>query len=148
MTRLQDAAVSRLASGTPAPRLADVAQGFRHIFVRDLVLTCSIGVYRHERDAPQRVRLNLDLVIQDDQAGITDHIDDTVSYEDIVDRAQEIVAARHYNLVETLAESLAGMCLDDDRVIVVNVRVEKLDVFPYVGSVGVEIERSQKIREK
>ncbi len=139
MTRLQEAAASRLT---------DAAHGLRHIFVRDLVLTCSIGVYRHERDAPQSVRLNLDLAIRDDRAGITDRIDDTVSYEGIVDRAQGIVAARHYNLVETLAESLAGMCLNDDRVIVVNVRVEKLDVFPYAGSVGVEIERSRKIREK
>ncbi|MHA1598894.1 MAG: dihydroneopterin aldolase, partial [Alphaproteobacteria bacterium] len=43
--------------------------------------------------------------------------------------------------VETLAEDIAAMCLDDARVRSARVRVEKLDVFVEVASVGVEIER-------
>jgi dihydroneopterin aldolase len=43
--------------------------------------------------------------------------------------------------VETLAEEIADICLDDGRVRVVRVRVEKLDVFDEAVSVGVEIER-------
>jgi len=148
VSRPPEAVVSHLAPGTPAPQLADAAQGLRHIFVRDLVMSCSIGVYRHERDAPQRVRLNLDLAIEDDTAGLTDRIDDTVSYEDIVQKARQIIASRHYNLVETLAESVAEMCLEDSRVHIVKARVEKLDVFADAGSVGVEIERTRKIKNK
>ena len=125
---------------------ADTLGGQRHIFVRDLVLSCNIGVYRHERDAPQRVRLNIDLAIADDAAGATDRLEDTVSYEQIVDRACAIVDARHYNLVETLAEALAAMCLDDPRVRAARIRVEKLDVFANTGAVGVEIERPRRGR--
>jgi dihydroneopterin aldolase len=54
---------------------------------------------------------------------------------------REIVSRGHINLVETLAEEVAAMCLQDRRVRSVRVRVEKLDVFPDVTSVGVEIER-------
>ncbi|MCY3828020.1 MAG: dihydroneopterin aldolase [Rhodospirillaceae bacterium] len=146
MTRTLEVIVPHLAAGSDSPRLADALDGHRHIFVRDLVLTCSIGVYRHERDAPQRVRLNIDLAIADDTAGDTDRLGDTVSYEGIVDRARAIVDARHYNLVETLAEALAAMCLDDPRVRVSRIRVEKLDVFADTGAVGVEIERPRKFR--
>lgn len=146
MTRPLEAMVPHLASGADSPRPAGALDGQRHIFVRDLVLNCNIGVYRHERDAPQRVRLNIDLAIADDAAGATDRLDDTVSYEGIVDRARAIVDARHYNLVETLAEALAAMCLDDPRVRAARIRVEKLDVFANTGAVGVEIERPRKAR--
>ena len=146
MTRTAEVIVPHLAAGSDPPRLADALGGQRHIFVRDLVLSCNIGVYRHERDAPQRVRLNIDLAIADDSAGTTDRLGDTVSYETFVDRARSIVGERHYNLVETLAEALAAMCLDDPRVRLARIRVEKLDVFTDTGAVGVEIERPRKIK--
>jgi len=46
--------------------------------------------------------------------------------------------------VETLAERIAALCLDDARVRSVRIRVEKLDVFPDATSVGVEIERHSR----
>ncbi len=145
MTRTPEAIVPHLAAGSDSPRLADALGGQRHIFIRDLVLSCNIGVYRHERDAPQRVRLNIDLAIADDTAGATDRLADTVSYERIVEGARAIVDARHYNLVETLAEALAALCLEDPRVNAARIRVEKLDVFADTGAVGVEIERPRKV---
>ena len=51
------------------------------------------------------------------------------------------------NLVETLAERLAGICLQDPRVRSARVRVEKLDVFADAVSVGVEIERESPFEE-
>ena len=125
-----------------APKPAEAGASTRHVFVRDLVLTCSIGVYRYERDASQRVRINLDLAVPEDGAALEDDIARVVSYEDVVDRVRATVARRHINLVETLAEEIATVCLEDGRVSAVRVRVEKLDVFPDAASVGVEIERS------
>jgi len=54
---------------------------------------------------------------------------------------RSIAARGHVNLVETLAEDIATMCLEDIRILSVRVRIEKLDVFADVESVGVEIER-------
>src|SRR5580693_1182427 len=48
------------------PRIADAARGLRHVFLRDLVLPASIGVHPHEHAAPQRVRINVDLGVEDD----------------------------------------------------------------------------------
>lgn len=133
-------------SDVPAARPADAADlaGIRRLLVRDLVLPASIGVYDHEKSAKQRVRINLDIAV-DDGPPAADRIDAVVSYEPMVLAAREIVAAGHIELLETLAERLAEKCLADPRVRTVCIRVEKLDAFPDAAAVGVEIERSQAL---
>ncbi len=117
---------------------------FRRIFVRDLVLSSAIGVHAHERGATQRVRINTDLLVADDSQPLHDNIENVVSYEDIVEGVREIVSAGHINLVETLAERIAELCLSDPRVDSVRVKVEKLDIYTEAASVGVEIERNRR----
>jgi len=124
--------------------LSAAGRRIAHLFVRDLVLPGLIGVHRHERDEKQRVRINLDLTVAEPTAG-DDRLASVVNYETIVSRIRAAMAAGHMNLVETLAERIAALCLDDSRVQAVRVRVEKLDVFPDAASVGIEIERSNKI---
>ena len=115
----------------------------RHrLFVRGLVLPCRIGVHRHERDAPQRVRVSVELDINDVRAPRLDAIDEVVSYDDVVRGVRQMVGADHINLVESLAEKILGFCLDDARVACARVTVEKLDVFGDDTVVGVEIERA------
>ena len=122
-------------------RIADARSELRHVFIRDLMLSCSIGVHRHEHGAAQRVRINLDLAVQEGRV-LNDDLASVVCYEKITTEVREIVARGHIKLVETLAEEIANACLADRRVRSVRVRVEKLDVFPDATSVGVEIERS------
>ncbi len=123
-------------------RIADSAKSLRHVFVRDLTLSCSIGVHAHEKHAPQRIRVNLDMAVDEgDITVIADDIRNVVCYEQMVNGVRALVAAGHVNLVETLAERIAAMAMTDRRVRTVRVRVEKLDVFPDALSVGVEIER-------
>ncbi len=130
------------------PRYADAARATRRMFIRDLVLTASIGVHPHEHEARQRIRINLDLSVLDDGAQMlsrpavgADDLARVVDYEAIVNDVRAAVAARHVQLVETLAERLAEICLEDARVRMVRVCVEKLDVFADAAAAGVEIER-------
>ena len=130
------------------PRIADAARGMRHVFLRDLVLPASIGVHPHEHAAPQRVRINVDLGVEDDGARALsrpsvgrDDLRRVVDYEGVADAVRAIVSAGHVILVETLAERIAESCLADARVHLARVRVEKLDVFADAASAGVEIER-------
>lgn len=115
------------------------------VFVRDLVLAARIGVYQHEKLASQCVRINLELTCTEHPA-INDELDHVVNYADIVGQVKALVAAGHINLVETLADRIAQLCLDDRRVQTAKVRVEKLEVFKEAESVGVEIERSRNPR--
>ena len=123
------------------PRIAEIRRT-RRVFVRDLVIDCLIGVHRHERDGSQRVRINLDLTVFESEAPIDDRLANVLCYEELITKVRNIATAGHVNLVETLAERIAGLCLQEPDVETVRVRVEKLDVFSDASSVGVEIERS------
>ncbi len=123
------------------PRIASAGRSLRHVFIRDLVLACSIGVHHHEKETHQRVRINLDLAVDEGGQPIDDDIDNVICYEQLAEGVGNIVGSGHINLVETLAENIAAMCLEDLRVRSARVRVEKLDILEGAESVGVEIER-------
>jgi len=133
-----------------AQPIASRTRALRHVFLRDLVLAASIGVHPHEHAAPQRVRINVDLGVDDDGARLLsrkpvgrDELSRVVDYEKVADTVRAIVAAGHVRLVETLAERIAEACLADTRVHLARIRVEKLDIFADAASAGVEIERRQ-----
>ena len=123
------------------PRIASAERSLRHVFIRDLVLAGSIGVHRHEKESLQRVRINLDLAVDESGQSIDDDINNVICYEQLAESVGDIVGRGHVNLVETLAENIAAMCLEDLRVRSARVRVEKLDVLEGAESGGVEIER-------
>lgn len=122
----------------PGPRGEPEPAALDRIFVRDLVLPVSIGAYRREREKPQRVRF--DVVAEVARRGSTaDDMAGVFSYDVIIDAIRMLVASGHVNLVETLAEEIAGRVLGHAQVRSVTVRIEKLDVGP--GGVGIEIVR-------
>ncbi|MBE1237344.1 dihydroneopterin aldolase [Phaeovibrio sulfidiphilus] len=120
----------------------ELSPAIRHVFVRDLVVSARVGVYDHERANPQRVRINLDLSVREATGPLDDCLDNVLCYEQIIVKVRSIAHDGHVNLVETMAERIAAICLQDRRVASVRVRVEKLDVFADAASVGVEIERT------
>lgn len=129
-------------SGTAA------STGLRRMFIRDLVLQAAIGVHAHEHNRTQRIRINLDLMIEESAnnqlsrpAIGRDDLARVVDYEHLTNQVRATVAAGHVQLVETLAERIAELCLTDPRVALIRVTVEKLDVFADATSAGVEIER-------
>ena len=139
--------VGGLAAGaSDAARLAVVpaAEGVYRIFIRDLVLMCSIGAYPEERLRPQRVRFNVDMRVQSAPGPIDDDLAKVLSYDTVVDDIRTLTARGHINLVETLAGQIIDGCLDDPRVLDVRVMVEKLDVEPAAAGVGVEFERRRQ----
>ena len=111
------------------------------ILVRDLVLKCLIGIHAHELLAPQRVRINVEMTVLEQAGPLSDDIANVVSYEDVIEGIKRMLAEGHINLVETLAEKIAALCLVDPRVRSVRIRAEKLDVYAEAASVGIEIER-------
>ena len=111
------------------------------ILVKDLVLPCSIGAYPRERLQRQRVRFNVDLHALWPSDALDDDLTKVVNYKDITSGIRKLVEEGYINLVETLAERIADLCLADPRVLDARISVEKLDVEPAAAGIGVEIER-------
>ena len=120
---------------------ADASRSVRHVFVRDYETVARIGVWEHENDTRQRIRLSVDLSVLEGGDHHDDQLAKVVCYNEIVLGIQQILAEGHINLVETLAERIAQMTLEDPRVVTSRVKVEKLEAVEGAQSVGVEIER-------
>jgi len=124
--------------------LPDALAGLRRVFVRDLTVQARLGVYPQEEAAPQRVVIGIELLVRDEAApsGVgVDRLERVVNYAAVAQRAREVATGGHTRLAETLAERIAVACLEDARVEAARVTVEKPDILPDVGAVGVSVER-------
>ena len=114
------------------------------IFIQDLIGRGIIGVDAPEREKPQEIVINLQIFTDLQKACETDRIEDTVNYSTIAKRVLACVESAKRYTVEALAADIARICLEDTRVQVVRVRVEKPGVVRFSRSVGVEIERGRE----
>lgn len=120
---------------------ADASRGVRHVFVRDYETDAEIGVWHHEKGDTQKIRISVDLSVIEAEEHHQDQIENVVCYNEIVLGIQRIISQGHIHLVETLAEKIAAMSLENSQVIKARVKVEKLEAVKQAVSVGVEIER-------
>jgi dihydroneopterin aldolase len=116
------------------------AEGRDHIFVRDWVIDCNIGVYAEEKGVTQKVRLTVDAFLATGVRSAEDDMTEVPSYTDIIDGVNAITSEGHINLLETFAERIAAHCLKDKRIASVRVRIEKLERGPVRG---VDISRAR-----
>ena len=123
-------------------------QSLRHVFVRDLVIECIIGVHDSEQLTPQRLRINLDLYIPEEQSGEIHELQDVVCYDEVIRKITRLATEKHFRLLETAGDEIAELCLDDARISRIRVMLEKLDVYQNAGSVGVEIWRSRAMTRR
>jgi dihydroneopterin aldolase len=115
------------------------------IIVRDLSLSCRIGVTEDERARRQRIRLNLVLEVEPDPPE-HDRIAEVVHYGHVVELVRRTCLRAEVQLLETLAEQIAKACFFDDRIRTVKVRIEKLDRYADIGGIGIELERRRSGR--
>lgn len=111
------------------------------ILIRDLMLRCVIGVHEWERKNRQDVLLNLVLDVDCAAAGASDELGDALDYRALAKKVIAMVEGSSFRLVERLAEEVAAICLENDRVHAVRVRVEKPGALRFAESAGVELER-------
>ena len=117
------------------------------IYIRDLACRCIVGLNPDERANKQDVTINIVLYADLRPAGLSDDIEDTVDYKCIKKNVLRVVEASDFLLVERLAERVAEVCLEPERVQRVMVTVDKPGALRFARSVAVEITRDRG-REK
>lgn len=101
----------------------------RRIFIRDLRLQVSIGIHDFEKDGPQTVVVNVDLLLGAAEAAHRDRIANVLNYDVVHDGIVALAKSRHFNLQETLVEAILDLCLAQPGVIEARVSTEKPDVY-------------------
>lgn len=114
------------------------------IFLHDLRVETVIGIWEWERKIRQTVAIDLDMSADIRKAAASDSVDDTLNYKRVAKRLQKFVADSSFQLVETLAENIAGIVLDEFEVSWVRVRVNKPGAIRGARDVGVLIERGTR----
>ena len=83
------------------------------------------GVYDFERAEGQDFLIDVELELDLATAAASDDVADTVHYGELAERLATVVAGEPVNLVETLADRLLAVCLEDRRVQAATVTVHK-----------------------
>ena len=117
-------------------------QPLDRIRILDWDLACLVGVYEEERRAPRTIRV--DLTIHLPAADRRDDLARTVDYARLQQAIAEALAATAYRLIESVAERIAAVVLNDTRVAAVTVCVGKPGALPGARTVEVEITRSRE----
>lgn len=111
------------------------------IYIEDLRIDTVIGLYDWERRIRQTVRFDLDMAFDITAAAATDDVDRTLNYKAVAKRVIAFVEVAEFELVETLAERVAGLILDEFPVRQVRLRLNKAFALRGARGVGVEIIR-------
>mgnify|MGYP000873572875 CR=1 FL=1 len=112
------------------------------IFIEEMRVEAHVGIYAREKAAPQTLELSLTFGVPD-EAAQDDDIAKTIDYAVVIERIRRELAARHFNLLETLGEFVIGLMLDEFRAPWVKVSLAKVGIAKGVKRVGVQIERSR-----
>jgi dihydroneopterin aldolase len=118
-------------AGTPRDR----------VFLEGLETATTIGVHEHERRAPQRVLVDVELAYDASRAAAHDDLAEAIDYDALAKAVVRHVAALEPRLLETLGEELARRLLAEFHAPWVRLRLVKPGVVPQARAVGVVIER-------
>ena len=114
------------------------------IFLTELKVDTIIGIWEWERRIRQTIIIDLEMSADIASAAATDDVADTLNYKSVAKRIQEYVAESSFQLVETLAERIAGIIREEFGVAWVQVRVNKPGAIRGSKDVGVLIERGER----
>lgn len=114
------------------------------IFLNDLRIETVIGIFDWERKIKQTVIFDLEMGADIKKAASTDHIDDTLDYKAVAKRIIQFVEQSQFQLVETLAEKVAEIILNEFEVPWVRLKLNKTGAIRGARGVGILIERGSK----
>ena len=113
------------------------------IFIHALKTEAIVGIFDWERQVKQTVIVDIEISANITKAARSDSIDDTLNYKRIAKRVLAFVEASNFHLVETLAEHVAMLLLEEFGVAWVGLSLSKPGAIRSSRDVGVKLERNR-----
>jgi dihydroneopterin aldolase len=114
------------------------------VFIKGLRVDTVIGVYDWERNIRQTVVLDLEMVSDNRRAAGSDAIADAVDYDAISTRVLTFIKDSKFQLIETLAEQIAALVMDEFQISWLRLKLAKPGAVAQAEDVGVLIERGER----
>lgn len=114
------------------------------IFLKGLTIQTVIGIYDWERTIRQTVVIDLEMATDIRKAAATDDITYTLDYKAVSKRIIGFVEESSFFLVETLAEKITQILLEEFAVPWVRLTLNKKGAISGASDVGIQIERGNR----
>ena len=111
----------------------------RRFLLEGLDVMVRIGIYAAERLAPQRVIIDVELVLDTDTAPQSDDVSETLNYDLIRNTVMDIVGRQHFDLQETLARALFDNLAKLPDVTGLRVRTAKPDAYDDCDTIAYQL---------
>src|ERR1700732_492045 len=118
------------------------------IFIHALKTEAIIGIFDWERQGKQTVIVDIEISADIRKAALSDSIGDTLNYKKVAKRVLAFVEGSQFHLVETLAEHIAMLLLEDFGIAWVRISLSKPGAIRSSRDVGVLLERDRNDLEK
>ena len=115
----------------------------KKILINELILDLKLGYYDFEKVKPQKIKFSLEIDYQDKKPSNDKDIKSIVNYSVIVKLITKLVKKKHYNFLETLAESVFDELFKDKRIAKIMLKIEKLEILRQCSSVGIQITKKR-----
>jgi dihydroneopterin aldolase len=114
------------------------------IFIHALKTEAIIGIFDWERQVRQTVIVDIEVGADNRKAARSDSIDDTLNYKRVAKTVLAFIEASQFHLVETLAEHIAMLVLEEFGVSWLRLTLSKPGALRSSRDVGVCIERHRE----
>ena len=111
------------------------------IYIRELNIRTIIGVHPHERITPQSIIVDVEMAVNMATAIDSDAIEHALDYDRVARRITETGEHSRFQLLESLADAIAGMLQTEFGITWLRLRIAKPGALPNAREAGVIIER-------
>ena len=112
----------------------------KKIIVKDLVLLLFVGIHRFEKIKKQRVKFNIEITTD---PNLRAEIKSIVNYEKVIEDVKKVAEKKHFELLESLSESIFDEIFKNKKVKKIKLKIEKLDIIKTAKSVGIEVVKTK-----
>lgn len=114
------------------------------IEIHDLEVTTRIGVTGEERATPQKLLVDIAMMTDTRPAALSDDLEDTIDYQELSDEVRSFAGTVEFNLVESFAEGIARICIEDHSAPSVAINVKKPKALSAARTIIVAIQRDSE----
>tara|TARA_B100000575_G_C22899033_1_gene522741 strand:+ start:342 stop:737 length:396 start_codon:yes stop_codon:yes gene_type:complete len=115
----------------------------RKVIIKDLTLSIFVGIHSFEKKKKQRVKFNIEVLIDPYVLPNSKNLNSILNYEEVVMKIEELADSKHHELLEDLAENIFNVIFKNKLAKKVNLKLEKLDILKKTKSVGIEVSKTK-----
>ena len=112
----------------------------KKIIIKDLILLISVGIHQFEKLKKQKVKFNIEVTTD---PNLKPDIKTIVNYESIINDIKLLTKKTHFELLESLSESIFDEIFKNKKIKKIKLKIEKLDIIKETKSVGIEVVKTK-----